>query len=193
MLVFVFAVAGFAVALNLFGRVVGLTSPWFALIVMLVFLGMVRFASPFYLLKLPRPLRRLRPRDISGKQSSGLRVAAFGQLLRRTPLRPLIPVVYMSQHPGEPDAVRRRVESAEAAHWCDAVLVTLYIVYACNQKWWRVVACFFVLQAAGNVYPILHLRLVRGRLQRFLDKQAARQATRSLPSISMRDKEKTGQ
>ena len=181
-IVFAFVVIGFAVSLNLFRRVIGVSSPWFVLIVMAAFLGLVRIASPFYLLRLPRTLGKLRPREVSGNIRPVLGVSSFGQLLRRTPLLHLNPVVYLNQHPGDLNAVQRRVESAEAAHLWAAVLVTPYVVYACTQKWWSVVAWFLVIQVIVNVYPILHLRLVRGRLQRFLEKAAAKKVSLSSPN-----------
>ena len=186
---FVLVAVGFAVSLNLLRRVVGFTSPWFALTVMLAFLGLVRFASPFYLLKLPRTLRKLHPWEVSSKRHPIWGVGIFGQLLRRTPLRHLNPVVYLSQHPGDFDAVQRRVESAEAAHLWAAVLITPYICYACIQKWWSMMAWFVVLQVVGNLYPILHLRLIRGRLLRCLDKKASKHGVQNVPSGAVPNKQ----
>jgi hypothetical protein len=173
-LIFPLVVVGFAVSLDLLGRAVGVTSPWFALVAMFDFLGLARFASPFYRLKLPGTLRKLRPWEVSGKHYPVWGVATFGKLLRRSPLRHLNPVVYLSQQPGDLDAVQRHIESSEAAHLWAAVLVTPYMVYACGQGWWSVVAWLAAVQAVVNIYPILHLRLVRGRLQRFQKQKASR-------------------
>jgi hypothetical protein len=43
--------AVFGVSLPLFGRVIGFTSPWFALIAMFCFLGLIGVARPLFVLK----------------------------------------------------------------------------------------------------------------------------------------------
>ncbi len=67
-----------------------------------------------------------------------------------------------------------QLESAEAPHFWAAALIVAYMAYACIQGWWSVVFWFALVQIAGNLYPILHLRWVRGRLKR---KRRARHET----------------
>jgi hypothetical protein len=157
--------AAFAISLVLFQRAVGFRSPWFGLMVMLDFLGVVAFARPLFLLRLPEFLRTEGEWEMQGRLYKALRVPAFGALLRRTPLRYLNPLVYLKQYP-DPLVVQAQIESAEAAHLLAAVLLAPYIVYACAQGWWTAVAWLMIVQIGGNLYPILHLRWVRVRMKR---------------------------
>jgi hypothetical protein len=166
-LVLLIVMAGtFALSLAMFRRAVGVASPWFGLMVMLVFLGLVAFARPLFLLKLPRFLRKVRMWETKGALYKALRVPAFGALLRRTPLRFLNPLVYLGRDPGDPSAVLAELESAEAAHFLAAALIAPYIVLGCIRGGWSAAAWLLVVQIAGNMYPILHLRWARIRLQR---------------------------
>jgi hypothetical protein len=157
--------ASFAVSLELLRSAVGLTSPWFALMVMFNFLGLVAFARPLFLLKLPGFLRKEREWEMKGKVYKTLGVPAFGALLRRTPLRYLNPLVYLKQCP-DPSIVQAQIESAEQAHLLAAALIIPYMVYACVHGRWSAVAWLMVVQIGFNLYPILHLRWVRVRINR---------------------------
>jgi hypothetical protein len=157
--------AAFAISLVLFQGAVGFRSPWFGLMVMLDFLGMVAFARRLLLLRLPDFLRIEGEWEMQGRLYKALRVPAFGALLRRTPLRHLNPLVYLKEY-SDPSVVQAQIESAEAAHLLAAALLMPYIVYACAQGWWTAVAWLMVAQIGGNLYPILHLRWVRVRIKR---------------------------
>jgi hypothetical protein len=157
--------AAFALSLLLFQRAVGLKSPWFGLMVMLDFLGMVAFARPLFLLRLPDFLRTGGEWDMQGRLYKALRVPVFGALLRRTPLRHLNPLVYLKQYP-DPVVVQAQIESAEVAHLLAAALLVPYIVYACAQGWWTAAVWLMVVQIGGNLYPIWHLRWTRFRIER---------------------------
>jgi hypothetical protein len=102
-----------------------------------------------------------------------------GELLRRTPLRYLQPLVYLKRYPGDPAKVQIQIEGAEAAHFWAAALVIPYMVFSCVQNRWGVVFWFVVVQVVGNVYPIFHLRWVRGRLTRVIDKKRQNHAARN--------------
>jgi Glycosyl-4,4'-diaponeurosporenoate acyltransferase len=161
----------FGVSLTLFRRAVGFTSPWFALVAMFCFLGLVAFARPLFLLGLPCWLREVRVWEVRGRLYRVLGVPVFGELLRRTPLRYLQPLVYLRRYPGDPTKVQAQIEGAEAAHFWAAALIIPYMVFAWVQNWWGVIFWFMVVQVVGNVYPILHLRWVRGRLTRVFDRK----------------------
>jgi hypothetical protein len=165
------AAAVFGTSLFLFGRVMGLTSPWFALVVMFCFLGLLGIARPLLALRLPGCLREMRAWEMGGRLYPVLGVPVFGALLRRRPLRYLQPLVYLNRYPGDPMKVQNQIEGAEAAHFWAAALLVPYMVYACVQKWWSVLVCFILVQLVGNVYPILHLRWVRGRLKRVFERK----------------------
>jgi len=158
----------FAVSLNMLRRAVGFSSPWFALTTMFCFLGLVAFARPLLILTLPSFLRTVRVWEMRSRLYRVLGVSAFGELLRRTPLRYLQPLVYLKRYPGDPTMVQTQIEGAEAAHFWAAALVIPYMMFACVQNWWGVIFWFMIVQVVGNVYPILHLRWVRGRLTRVI-------------------------
>lgn len=165
------AIATFGFSLFMFQRAVGWKSPWFSLDVMCCFLGVVTIGRPLFRLEMPRWLRPVRTWELKSKLYPVLGVPVFGLLLRRTALRFLNPEVYLSQSPGDPDMVLARIESAEAAHLWAAVLLFPYIMYACAQNRWNVVFWFTLVQIVGNIFPILHLRWVRGRMKRCFGKK----------------------
>ncbi|HEY2396451.1 MAG TPA: hypothetical protein VGH81_10805 [Rudaea sp.] len=164
-LVLLAVAAAFAISLALLRRVVGLTSPWFALMTMFDVLGLVAFARPLFLLKLPGFLQREREWETKGRLYKALGVPAFGVLLRRTPLRYLNPLVYLKRCP-DPSIVQGQIESAEAAHLLAATLLVPYMTYAGVHGWWSAVAWLMVAQIGVNLYPVLHLRWVRVRINR---------------------------
>jgi hypothetical protein len=170
-LILLFVAGAFGITLNLFRQAVGYKSPWFVLIVMFDFLGLVAFARSLFLLPLPQFLQEVRTWEADGRLYRAVGVPAFGVLLSRTPLRYLQPLVYLNRSPRNPLAVQNQIKGAEAAHFWAGALIIPYMIYACTQNWWSVVAWFTVVQIIGNLYPILHLRWVRGRLKRFLDRK----------------------
>lgn len=177
--VFLTVIVLFAVSLNLFRGFVGVTSPWFALLVMLCFLGVAAFARPLFFLRLPRPLRKLGSSELTAESYRLLGVPTFGKLLRRSPLRYLNRVVYLTHHRGDYSTIDAELEAAEAAHFWAALVLAPFMVYAGVQQKWSVLGWFVVIQVLANLYPILHLRSVRGRLQRFLDRRQSRHARQS--------------
>lgn len=60
----------------------------------------------------------------------------------------------------------RQVESSEAIHFWASVLFTTYIVYVGSRGLTAETVLFVAVQVAFNVYPVLHLCIVRGRLSR---------------------------
>ena len=161
-------VAAFGVSMYLLQTAIGPRSPWFAFMVLLCFLGLAKIADPVYRLKVPRGLWRLRPWELAGDVYRRLGVAQFGALLRNTPLRVFNLEVYVSRHRGNLPRIYGLIEAAEAAHVWSAVLLLPYLAYCAWSGRWEVFAWFVVAQVVGNAYPIMHLRMVRGRLDRVL-------------------------
>lgn len=182
--------AGFAASLVLLQRVLGASSPWVGLLAMFYVLGLSKVAEPLFLLRMPSALRAIRRSETHGPIYRRLLVPSFGRLLRGTPLRYLNTAVYLA--PRRPDLTRlsRQAEAAEAAHFWAAVLFTPYIgyVWLAGQRW--VAALFLLLQILVNVYPILHLRLVRGRLDRLLRRRPLQH--RSVPQRPLLTPRSTG-
>ena len=161
-------VAVFAVSAVLLGSVIGSTSPWLALLLMFYFLAVAKFAEPLVVLRMPRPLYRLRRWELEGDVLRRMGVLGFGRLLRRTPLRHLNARVYFDRGRKDPERVRAQAASAEATHFWAAVLFMPCIAIAIVRGRSSIAAWFTLAQLWVNVYPILHLRSVRGRLDRVL-------------------------
>ncbi|WP_457096844.1 glycosyl-4,4'-diaponeurosporenoate acyltransferase CrtO family protein [Lysobacter sp. P5_B9] len=158
----------FAVSFVLLSRVIGITSPWLVLLLMFYFLGLAKVAEPLFVLRMPATLRPVRHWERDGHVYRRLGVVGFGRLLRRTPLRYLNSAVYLDRQRRHPLQVRHLAESAEASHFWAAVLFMPYVVFAALSGMWGVAAWFLLAQVLVNVYPILHLRHVRGRLDRII-------------------------
>jgi hypothetical protein len=164
----------FAVSFVMLQRTVGTFSPWLGLLGMLYLLGLAKVAEPLFLLHMPATLRVVRPWEKHGALYRRLLVPSFGQLLRETPLRFLNPAVYLAKkHPDLPK-VYRQVESVEAAHFWAALLFTPYIGYVWLRGQSRDAMLLLLVQILFNIYPILHLRIVRGRLDPLLQRQILR-------------------
>ena len=160
----------FGASFVMLGRVIGMTSPWLVLLLMFYFLAIAKVAEPLFVLKMPAGLRPLRRRDREGDAYRRLGVLGFGKLLRHSPLRYLNAAVYLDRGRRDPAAVRAMAESSEASHFWAAVLFMPYVAYAALRGMWSVVAWFSLAQVLVNVYPILHLRQARGRLDRVIDR-----------------------
>ncbi|HEV7671503.1 MAG TPA: hypothetical protein VGS22_23540 [Thermoanaerobaculia bacterium] len=165
-------------------QVIGADSPWLGLQLMLYFLGLTKVAEPIFTLKMPGRLRAIRPQEREGGLYRKLLVPQFGQMLRDSPLRYLNLAVYVKK--GGPDlrTLARYVEAAEASHFWAAVLFAPYIVYVLLKGRPWVAGFFLLVQVFFNVYPILHLRIVRDRLGRHLDKIHQRQRLARSPRPS---------
>jgi hypothetical protein len=163
--------AGFAASLVLLQRVLGASSPWLGLLAMFYLLGLSKVAEPLFLLRMPRVLRAVRRSETNGTIYRRLLVPSYGKLLRGTPLRYLNTAVYLAPRRPDLSKLSRQAEAAEAAHFWAALVFTPYIGYVwwAGQRWEA--ALFLLLQILFNIYPILHLRVVRGRLDRLLQRR----------------------
>lgn len=166
----------FAVSFVLLSQVIGITSPWLVLLLMFYFLGLAKVAEPLFVLGMPGALRPLRNWELEGDVYRRLGVFGFGRLLRQTPLSYLNSAMYLDRGGRDPLQVRRLAESAEATHFWAVVVFMPYIAFAGLIGRWNVVAGFLLAQLFVNVYPILHLRHVRGRLDRVIRRVGAAQA-----------------
>jgi hypothetical protein len=147
-------------------QAIGMASPWMALLLFSCFLGLAKVGEPIYMLKLPVSLHGLRPWELQGRIYRKLGVPGFGALLRNTPLRLANTTVYVSRQRRDPVLIRRQVESAEAIHFWSAIALLPYLAYCLGSGKWSVLGAFLAVQVLGNAYPMMHLRSVRGRLER---------------------------
>jgi hypothetical protein len=133
---------------------------------MFYFMALAKSAEPLFVLRLPRALRGVDPGSPDARLYRCLGVRGFGDLLRNTPLRYLNNSVYRLGGRRSLSELLGKAESAEATHFWAAVLFTPYIVYIGSRGFVAEAALFVAVQIAFNVYPILHLRVVRARLGR---------------------------
>jgi hypothetical protein len=173
--------AAYAVAFALFQRLThfSLASPWFVVVAMVCFLGLAFVAQPLVMVTMPRPLRTIRSWEVEGKVYRALGVPAYGRLLRRTPLRLFNRDVYL--HDGLRDTARvgAELEAAEASHFFAALLVVPHMVYMSLRGMWVPLFWVSLAQLLINVYPVMHLRLTRQRLDRLTSRRPQRRSVDS--------------
>lgn len=132
--------------------------------------------------RLPESAAGVRPWERDGGTLRRLGVLRFGRLLRNTPLRHLNARVDLDGSRADAERVRFQTASAEACHFWAAVLLTPFVVIAIAAGRWSVVAGFLLARLLVNVYPILHLQHLRGRLERAMARVSrATTGSRSVP------------
>jgi hypothetical protein len=174
----------FGASFALLSGVIGITSPWLVLLLMFYFLSIAKVAEPLFRLRMPRVLRPLRRWEREGDVYRRLRVLSFGRLLRQAPLRYLNSAVYLDRERRDFLEVCLHAESSEASHFWAAVLLMPYVTFAGLNGMWSIVAWFSLAQVLVNVYPILHLRHIRGRLDRTIRRISAVQAGRATATVT---------
>jgi hypothetical protein len=159
-------------ALVAFGRAAGLQSPWFAVTAAICPLGLLDLARFFVRLPVPRKALAIQPWETNGRVYRALGVRAFGEMLRRTPLRILNRRVYLDASSHDLKTICAHMEESEAAHLWAALLLIPCCLLAWRRGWWPTLVCLLLVELFANVYPILHLRCVRGRSERILQRRA---------------------
>jgi hypothetical protein len=144
----------------------GWKSPWLGLLVMLNFMGLAKVGEPLFVLRLPLALRAVRAWEREDAAYGRLGVRHFGRLLRDTPLRYLNTSVYLSKDRRDLAFLYRHAASAEATHFWAAVAFTPYIVWVFVTGHIAIGLLFVAIQMLFHLYPVLHLRMLRGRLDR---------------------------
>jgi hypothetical protein len=165
-----------ALSLVMLAQVIGYASPWIALLLMFDLMAVAMVAEPLFVLRMPAPLSRVRRWEHTGALYRQLGVRLFGTVLRNTPLRFLNAGVYLSSEVKDLHRLYRRVASTEAIHFWAALLFMAYIGYLYLSGRPRIATGFLAVQVLFNVYPILHLRLLRSRLDAILQRQHRRTA-----------------
>jgi hypothetical protein len=173
---FAAAAAGYAAAFFSVQRVMpfSLAAPSFVIVAMICFLGLAFVAQPLVMIRMPGPLRTIRAWEVDGGCYRRLRVPAYGTLLRRTPLRLFNRDVYLQHGLRDKASVGAELEAAEASHFWAAALVVPYMAYLGLRGMWVTLAWVSLAQLLINVYPVMHLRLTRHRLERIASRASAR-------------------
>ena len=167
--------AAFGFSIFMFRQAFGFSSPWMVMLLFFCFLGLAKVAEPIYMLKLPAVVREVRPWELRGGVYRKLGVPEFGALLRNTPLRLLNTSVYVARDRRNLGGIARQVESAEAIHFWAAMALLPYLALCLAGGSWGALGGFVAVEVVGNAYPIMHLRSVRGRLDRLLIRNVALQ------------------
>ena len=172
---FIGLAAAYVAAFVLFRRAMpfNVTSPWFVFVAMVCFLGLAFVAQPLVMIRMPRPLRTIRAWEVEGGLYRALGVPAYGRLLRRTPLRIFNRDVYLHRGLRDTRRVGAELEAAEASHFWAAALVAPYMVYVALTGMWSALLGISLAQVLVNVYPVMHLRLSRHRLDRLDSRRPA--------------------
>jgi hypothetical protein len=143
-----------------------LDAPWWVITAMICVLGLASMVRPLARLRMPAPLRRVRPWEVHGRIVRWLGVRRFGRLLRQTPLRLLNTHVYMRTGEHDVSRVLQELEAAEVSHAVSALLTLPYLWRAAVMGWWASVLSVAIANVVINVLPILHLRLAREAVTR---------------------------
>ncbi len=163
----VFAI-GMVLSIVALGQAVGLESPWFGVVASFSLLGLMDLTMPMIRFRLPSSLRALRAWEIRGDAYRRLGVQAFGMFLRRTPARLLNRRVYLELQGRDLALVHAYIEDAEAAHFWGCLATVPYLAFTWFRGWSSAVVAVALFDVFVNIYPILHLRSVRGRIERAL-------------------------
>ncbi|GAB3094245.1 glycosyl-4,4'-diaponeurosporenoate acyltransferase CrtO family protein [Lysobacter terrae] len=154
----------FAICFLMLGSVIGGDSPWLGLLLMFYFMGLAKVGEPLFVLRMPQFLREVRAWEATGTVYRRWGVERFGWVLRLPPLRFLNASVHLANGQRDLSSLYRHAASSEATHFWAALLFMPYIAFVWTQGRGGVAAFFLLIQVLFNVYPILHLRLLRGRL-----------------------------
>ena len=164
----------FGVSLLLFAKAFGASSAVFAVTVtMLVaaWTGMFHTVVP---LRLRASSLKVGRREFALLRWRWTGVPLFGLTLRSTPLRHLGGAVYLNQCAKDSARVLRGIQEAEEIHVWSMLFCSPWLVFWCLRGWWFSVASSLTVHALLNAYPILHLRLTRGRMERYAARLAHR-------------------
>lgn len=166
-------IAFFGVTLAMFGSYVGYRSPLFALIAAADILGVIALMRPVFPWRLPGSLLTVRGWERSGRLYRMSGVASFGAALRHRPLCYLNSMVYLGAHRGALGGLRSSILRSEGVHFWAVVATIPFLACAVFLGWWDSVLWVIAFQFVFNLYPVFHLRYVRGRLERVMSRSCA--------------------
>ncbi len=137
-----------------------------AAMVVMLSTGWVAVLHSVVPLPLPRSVLCVRAGEFALLESRWSGVRAIGYILRSAPLRGLGGQVYMDGLKGNVNALLPGLYSAETVHlWALLVCCPWFVVWGA-QGHWTSLASGVSVNVLINVYPVLHLRYVTGRIGR---------------------------
>jgi hypothetical protein len=156
----------FSCSLWLFSSALGSKSPLLAITVTLLVAAWTGMLQTILPLPLPARILKLRRREVSLLRAQWSGVRLFGRILRGTPLRRLGGTVYLAEHGADPVLVVSAIRDAEAIHAWSMLFSIPWLAWWIHQALWLAAGSSLAVHLALNVYPILHLRLARARIEK---------------------------
>jgi hypothetical protein len=117
---------------------------------------------------IPKGLLPVRAWEASGPAYTLLGISIYGALLRRPPLRYFNTTVYVGGRRAGLPSTYANILEAEAAHFWAFTFTAPLMIYELTHKWWDGFGWLLLFNAIFNIYPCLHLRRVRARLEQVL-------------------------
>jgi hypothetical protein len=159
--------AASACALFAFTKAFGGHSRLYAAVVMILITGWAAVLHSVVQRPVPRFVLRVRAGEFAVLRSPWTGVRFFGAILRGTPLRHLGGRVFLSDVGRDPLAVLGGIHAAETVHILALALCCPWLVVWGMQGRWMSIAWGLAVHVPLNVYPILHLRYVTWRIERY--------------------------
>ena len=143
----------------------GINSPLTAFCAVCVALGIVVVNSSTIRWSLPKALYPIRIWEASGAAYMIFGVSICGALLRRRPFRYLNTSVYIGEHRANLTKTHANILKAETAHFWALTFTAPLLCYEIACQCWHGLGWLILFNMFFNVYPGLHLRQVRARLE----------------------------
>lgn len=155
-------------------RGIGFHSPITAFCAVGVALGIVVANASTIRWAIPKGLLPVRAWETSGSAYALLGISIFGWLLQRAPLRYFNTSVYTKGRRADLRSAYANLLYAEAAHFWAFIFTMPLAVYELARPCWHGIGWLFLFNTLVNVYPGLHLRQARARLEPLLRRHEKR-------------------
>lgn len=162
----------------LFMKALGIRSTLFALVITLLVTAWIAAVHTVIRLPIPTWISKVTKAELAVLRQPWTGVRGFGRVLRHTPLRHLGGRVYLAQCSNDSTQVLRGIQEDEEIHCWSLLLGVPWLMYWLVQGLWWSVAMSFAVQLLWNIYPVLHLRLTRGRMEHYRARHEDRQRRR---------------
>jgi hypothetical protein len=166
--------AAFACALIAFTKAFGAQSQIYAAMVVIVITGWASVLSSVAPVPVPRFLLRVRAGEVAILRLPWTGVRLFGAFLRSTPLRHLGGRVYLSEVGRNPLTVLGGIHDAQRVHIWALLFCCPWLVFWAMKGWWMSIVWGLAVHVPLNIYPVLHLRYVTGRVEGYMARMRRR-------------------
>lgn len=150
------------------GRWLGVSTGWFAFVVVWWPMVWVGTMSRLVQVGLPESFHRLRGFERDGRVYDRLGVPVAKRLLRRGPLARFNPHLHLPRErtPEQLERFAQRMRDAEASHAVLFVAMLPVAVHAAVRGWWAAAALTLLFDVVMNGYPVMLQRSNRAQLAR---------------------------